>query len=130
MKDLLEGETKHKNPNPLQWQHPFRCTVSGASETGKTVWLLNKLQDKHSPFHKIIWCAPTYSLNQPKLKNFANNFGKDDVIFIDGLNTDEIDKNLNDFNNQKLQTALVLDDLMYEQNNYINNLLTLNQFHK
>lgn len=123
-KELTEGETKAKNPSKLLWQHPFRAIVGGSSGCGKTFWLLRQLQNKDSPFDKIIWCAPKYSLQQQKLKNFQHNMGDDKVIFIDGLNETEIEKHLDEYHQQHLQTAIILDDLMYEQNDYINNLFT------
>ena len=124
MIDLCSGETKYRNNDPLKWQHPFRCSISGSSGSGKTMFLLNKLQNSKNIFNKIIWCAPSYSLAQPKLENFAYNFGKNNVIFIEGLNTEKIDEYLNNFCQGQLQTCLVLDDLMYSQNTYINNLFT------
>lgn len=120
---LDKGENKKRNKNKLIWQHPFRAIVSGASGTGKTYWLLNQLQRKDSPFDRIIWAAPGYSLEQSKLENFYRNM-KGNVDFVEGLDTEKIDELLNEYNEEGLQTVIVLDDLMYQENGYINNLFT------
>lgn len=120
---LDKGEDKKRNKNKIIWQHPFRAIVTGASGTGKTYWLLKQLQRKDSPFDQIIWCAPDYSLKQPKLKNFQRNM-KGNVDFIEGLDTEKINELLNEYSNEGLQTCIVLDDLMYEENSYVNNLFT------
>lgn len=122
---LDKGENKTRNKNKLIWQHPFRAIISGSSGTGKTFWLLKQLQNKDSPFDSIIWVAPDYSLEQQKLKNFYRNMkDKVDLYFVEGLDTEKIDEILNKNFKEGLQTAIVLDDLMYQENEYINNLFT------
>ena len=124
MLDLCSNEIKYRNIDKTMAQHPYRMTVSGCSGTGKTYWLIKNLcQHKDSSFDRIIWCAPEYSLQQQKLKNFQKNMNNS-VMFIDGLDTDKIDELLNNYCSKGCQTCLVLDDLMYEQNSYINNLFT------
>lgn len=123
-KELTEGEKKAKNKSKLLWQHPMRAIVSGCSGTGKSLFALRTLSEKDSPFDKIVWCAPEYSLTQTKLKNFQHNMGEDKVKFIKGLDQAEIKKTLQENFDEGLQTALVLDDLMYEQNDFIGSLFT------
>ena len=122
-KALVENERKIRNKNKILWQHPFRAIVAGASGCGKTYWTLDKLQHKDSPFDSVLWCAPGYSLKQQKLKNFQHNM-RGNVVFIDGLNQEEIQKNIEENEQQGNQTCIVLDDLMHDENKFINNLFT------
>jgi hypothetical protein len=121
--DIFEGEKEYRNPNPLLWQHPFRAVVSGASGTGKTGWLIKQLIRKDSPFDRVIWCAPDYSLNQPKLKKLKEIL-KSKLIFIDGLDEERINELVNEGDKKGLQQAVILDDLMYEENDFTDDLFT------
>jgi hypothetical protein len=121
--NLLENESIHRNPNPLQFQHPYRAVISGASGTGKTLWIMKNLQKKDSPFDRVIWVAPKFSLTQEKMTNFKHNMGKR-LIIIEGLDTEKIDKLINEGHKHGLQQAVVIDDLMSEQNDWLNNLFT------
>jgi len=121
--NIFEGEQKYKNPNKLLWQHPFRAIISGASGTGKTAWLINQLIRKDSPFDRVIWCAPEYSLNQPKLKKLKEILKKK-LIFVNGMDKETITKYIKEGKNKNIQQAIILDDLMYEEDEFLNNLFT------
>jgi hypothetical protein len=121
--DFFKGEVKPRNPSKIMWQHPMRAVISGSSGTGKTGWLLKALADKRSPFDRIIWCAPSYSLQQPKLLNFRKRMGRK-VVFVEGLDEALITELMDEGFQAGLQQAVVLDDLMYEQNDFVNNLFT------
>lgn len=120
---LFSGETPPRNPSKVLWQHPMRAVVSGSSGSGKTGWLIQVLADKRSPFDRIIWCAPSYSLNQQKLINFKDLMG-DRVEFVDGLDKERINELIDEGHSAGLQQAVVLDDLMYEQCDFTNDLFT------
>ena len=123
LKSLLSGESAHINKNPLHFQHPYRAVISGSSGTGKTLWIMNKLQHKDSPFDRVIWVAPEFSLSQEKMKNFKHNMGKK-LSIVKGLDTDKVDKYISDGFGKGLQQGIVIDDLMSEQNDWLNNLFT------
>lgn len=122
-KSLFKDEQKPRNPSKMLWQHPFRAVVSGSSGCGKTGWLIQALADKRSPFDRIIWCAPDYSLKQQKLLNFQDVMG-DRVVFVEGLDKERISELIDEGFNEGLQQAVILDDLMYETCPFVNNLFT------
>lgn len=123
LKELLSGETTYRNKNPLNFQHPYRAVISGASGTGKTLWIMNKLQQKDSPFDRVIWMAPEYSLTQNKMKIFKQNMGNK-LKLIKGLDESKVDKLIGEGFNNNIQQAIVIDDLMSDQNEWLSNLFT------
>lgn len=121
---LQKGEVKYKNPNPIQLQHPFRAISAGRSGSGKTYWLLKHVVlDKHSPFDRVVWMAPEFSLKQSKLQE-AKKVMKDKLVLVDGLDTEKL-KDIIDKKPKNEQMLIVLDDLIAKVDNpVINDLFT------
>ena len=108
---LTSHETKYINPNPFQLQHPFRAVSCGSSGSGKTYSILkNILMDPKMPFHKVVWVAPEFSLQQPKLQEMKKLLGKR-LEFVNGLDEERL-KEIIENKPQKEQMLIVLDDLL------------------
>ena len=108
---LQKSDFKYKNDNPFQLQHPFRAISVGSSGSGKTYSILKHivLDPKH-PFDKIIWCAPKFSLEQPKLIEIKKKLGKK-LILVDGLDEELLQKLIDDKPKDE-QMLIILDDLI------------------
>jgi hypothetical protein len=118
-------ELKYRNPGaPGIPPHPFSGCISGQSGSGKTWWVLdNLILSKDSPFDKIIWVAPSYSLRQPRLNQvieavnevypdkFATING-DDIGSKDSKSTAQINELLEANCEEGAQTLVVFDDLV------------------
>ena len=120
---LLAGEIEYRNPNMILLQHPSRTVISGASGTGKTYWLMKLLQHKDSPFDRVIWAAPDFSLEQQKMKNFKKNLGRK-LVLIKGIDKPKIDKLVDQGFKDGLQQVIVFDDLMSEEDDWMSKLFT------
>ena len=113
---LQKSDFKYKNDNPFQLQHPFRAISVGSSNSGKTYSILKHiiLDPKH-PFDKIVWCAPKFSLEQPKLQEIKKKLGKK-LILVDGLDEELLQKIIDDKPKED-QMLIVLDDLISKTDN-------------
>ena len=110
--EILQGsEIKYRNTNPFQFQHPFKAISVGSSGSGKTYWLLkNILLDPHMPFDKVIWCAPLFSIEQPKLQSVKKKLGKK-LVFVEGMDEEKLQE-LIDNKPKGEQWLIVFDDLI------------------
>lgn len=127
--DLLKDEVPCRNPDPFQLQHPYRAVSCGKSGSGKTTWILkNIILKKDSPFDSIVWCAPRYSLEQPKLQTAAKKLNKSKLgkmHLVEGLDK-EVLSELIENKPKDEQMLIVLDDLMAQsgKDDFVNNLFT------
>jgi hypothetical protein len=91
----------------LAWQHPFTCTVGGATGCGKTVFVTRFLQNLDvlidTKIEEIIWC---YGVSQQAHKDMQKKI-KTPIRFIEGL--PDIDDISSLTSGPKI---VVLDDLM------------------
>ena len=123
-KILQNNEVKPRNKNPLQLQHPFRCMSVGRSGSGKSYWVLkNIVMSKDSPFDKVIWMAPEFSLQQSKLQE-AKKVMKGKLDLIPDLDVEKL-KEIIDNKPKNQQMLIVLDDLINKVDSpIINDLFT------
>ena len=112
-KKLDDDDQKHSNPGaPRIPPHPWRGVIAGASGSGKTYACLEHfILDPDSPFDFVVWCAPTASLEQPKLKIAAEQ-AKMPIIFVDGLDEEKIAAAMDQGKKTGMQGLIVIDDLM------------------
>ena len=115
-------------------QHPFTAIVSGPTQSGKTEWVIQLLDNAERSIFpiediaKIIYC---YGEKQTKIDNaldrFQIRFPTCKVIQIQGLPSKE--KIL--FNNDDQQKLLILDDLMEDaqQSEFVMDLFTRGSHH-
>jgi hypothetical protein len=131
-KNYDHTEKKPKNTNPFLPQHPYSMLVSAPTGGGKTLWTINLLLDKASPFDQI---HVFYAMPQPKYKILQSKLKARGVTveFTQGLPEDEeatMDK-LRDNAEKGLQTCLLIDDLMTEggKSTFVNRLHTAGSHH-
>lgn len=129
---------KHVNPNPLAFQHPSRATLVGATESGKTFFLINMLDQPKvvkkgtaelpkgvktrkmwANYDVVVWLAPRFSLDQPVIKALKRKMGDQLRMFpvsvgegLDEKQLNELNDLLDDNSKSNLQTAVVNDDLV------------------
>lgn len=103
-------------PSVFALETPCRVLLAGSSGSGKTQWLIKYLATYGTKqFDLVLFCAPSASLIQPKLKVLKKAFGEFFVkIPCDNhqLNTSELDNQLTNAKTQGWHVAVVLDDLM------------------
>jgi hypothetical protein len=124
MSKIIEGEKKPRNKNPLLFQHPCRGVICGSSGTGKTRFILEDIVlHKDSPFDKVIFVAPKFSLEQEKLQ-IAKDMMGERMILIEGLNEAQIQEELENSFYEGNQTLIIFDDLMNKKSRYMTDLFT------
>ena len=124
MSKLIQGEKKARNPNQLGFIHPCRAIICGASGSGKTRFILEEVMlDPKSPFDKVIFVAPKFSLEQEKLQKTKDLMG-DRLILIEGLDETAIGDELESSFYEGNQTLIVFDDLMNKKSRYMTDLFT------
>ena len=124
MSKLIDGEKKARNPNPLGFIHPCRAIICGASGSGKTRFILEEvILDDKSPFDKIIFVAPKFSLEQEKIQKTKDILG-DKLVLIEGLDETKIGEELEESFYEGNQTLIVFDDLMNKKSRYMTDLFT------
>jgi hypothetical protein len=123
-KILQKNEVKPHNKSIFQLQHPFRALSCGRSGSGKSYWVLkNIVLSPNSPFDKVVWLAPEFSLQQSKLQE-AKKVMKDKLVLIPDLDVDKL-KEIIDNKPKNQQMLIVLDDLINKVDSpIINDLFT------
>lgn len=98
--------------------HPFTCTISGPTASGKTVFTFQLISEAHDliipPPEKIIYCYGEY---QEIFSDYPQ------VIFNEGLPD-------SDMFDGKQRTLLILDDLMTEAGTEVSNIFTKMSHHR
>ena len=126
---LTKNETKYRNKNPFEFQHPYRAVSVGSSGAGKTFSILKHIiLNKDTPFDKVIWVAPAFSNEQSKLQEVKKKLGSK-MIMIDGLDTEKIQK-LIDEKPKDQQWLIVFDDLINSIDNKMIKDLFISGRHK
>ncbi len=124
MSKLIQGEEKPINKNPLLFQHPCRAVICGSSGTGKTRFILEDIVlHPDSPFDKVLFVAPKFSLEQEKLRRAKDMMG-DRMELIEGLNEQKIQEELESSYYEGNQTLIIFDDLMNKKSKYMTDLYT------
>jgi hypothetical protein len=96
-----------------------KIDICGASGSGKTYWLVNYLTKVDNRFDEIIWITNELSAEQDLIKELKKKFGSRFVLMV-GLkeNEQELKDMFRDNKDDKIKTAVVLDDLMMEQGKF------------
>lgn len=96
-----------------------KIDICGASGSGKTFWLVNYLSKVDNRFDEIIWITNELSAEQDLIKELKKKFGSRFVLMV-GLkdNEQELKDMFRDNKDDKIKTAVVLDDLMMEQGKF------------
>jgi len=118
---------------------PFRALVAGGSGSGKTYMVTKLLLEHFGPnkIKRLIWVAPKYSLEQPKVKLLQDVYG-DQMVVVDGTEgwtkevQEKIDRELLRGRQRGADgaypdnTLLLLDDMLAAKSRarYVSNLYT------
>lgn len=96
-----------------------KIDICGASGSGKTYWLVSYLTKVDNRFDEIIWITNELSAEQDLIKELKKKFGSRFVLMV-GLkdNEQELKDMFRDNKDDKIKTAVVLDDLMMEQGKF------------
>jgi|TARA_R110000868_G_scaffold60915_2_gene185483 hypothetical protein len=100
-----------------------KIDICGSSGSGKTYWLVNYLTKVDDRFDSIIWITNELSAEQDLIKELKKKLG-DRFILKVGLvqNQQELTDMFKDNKDDKIRTAVVLDDLMMEQGKWTSEL--------
>lgn len=103
----------------LPWKHPFSAIVAGPSGSGKSVFVVNFIENLEAmcitKFDNIYW---HYSEWLPEVKN-----NKSRIIFKEGL------PNITEINTNK-PNLIIIDDLMRESDGRVADLFTRGCHHR
>tara|TARA_R110000868_G_scaffold105239_1_gene289488 strand:- start:3673 stop:4347 length:675 start_codon:yes stop_codon:yes gene_type:complete len=96
-----------------------KIDICGASGSGKTWWLVNYLTRDDDRFDSIIWITNELSAEQDLIKELKKRLGNRFILKV-GLNEnqDELLETFKDNKDDKIKTAVVLDDLQMEQGKF------------
>ena len=96
-----------------------KIDICGASGSGKTWWLVNYLTRDDDRFDSIIWITNELSAEQDLIKELKKRLGNRFILKV-GLseNQDELLETFKDNKDDKIKTAVVLDDLQMEQGKF------------
>ena len=96
-----------------------KIDICGSSGSGKTWWLVNYLTKVDLRFDSIIWITNELSAEQELIKVMKKCLGEKFELIV-GLpsNPDELKDMFKDNKEDKIKTAVILDDLQTEQNKF------------
>lgn len=96
-----------------------KIDICGASGSGKTWWLVNYLTRDDDRFDSVIWITNELSAEQDLVKELKKRLGTRFILMV-GLNEnqDELLSTFKDNKDDKIKTAVVLDDLQMEQGKF------------
>jgi len=100
-----------------------KIDICGASGSGKTWWLVNYLTKVDDRFDCIIWITNELSAEQDLIKELKKRLGNRFILKV-GLteNQDELKEIFKENKDDKIKTAVVLDDLQMEQGKFTSEL--------
>jgi len=96
-----------------------KIDICGASGSGKTWWLVNYLTKIDDRFDSIIWVTNELSAEQDLIKELKKRLGNRFILKV-GLNEnqEELKEMFKDNKDDKIRSAVVLDDLQMEQGKF------------
>jgi RNA-binding protein YhbY len=96
-----------------------KIDICGASGSGKTWWLVNYLTRDDDRFDSVIWITNELSAEQDLIKELKKRLGERFILKV-GLteNQDELKEMFKENKDDKIKTAVVLDDLQMEQGKF------------
>ena len=95
-----------------------KINICGSSGSGKTHWLVNYLTKVDTRFDEIIWITNELSAGQELIKELKKKLSSKFVLKV-GLEDEEGLKGMfKENHDDKIKTAVILDDLMMEQGRF------------
>ena len=100
-----------------------KINVCGSSGSGKTYWLVDYLTKIDNRFDEVIWITNSLSAEQELIKDLKKKLGNKFVLKIGLLeNEHELKEMFKENKDDKIKTAVILDDLMMEQGKFTSEL--------
>jgi len=95
-----------------------KINICGSSGSGKTHWLVNYLTKVDTRFDEIIWITNALSAEQELIKELKKKLGSRFVLKV-GLEDEQgLKEMFKENHDDKIKTAVILDDLMMEQGKF------------
>lgn len=95
-----------------------KINICGSSGSGKTHWLVNYLTKVDTRFDEIIWITNELSAGQELIKELKKKLGGKFVLKV-GLEDEQgLKEMFKENHDDKIKTAVILDDLMMEQGRF------------
>jgi hypothetical protein len=96
-----------------------KIDICGASGSGKTWWLVNYLTKVDDRFDSVIWITNELSAEQDLIKELKKRLGNRFILKV-GLNEnqEELLSTFKENKDDKIKTAVILDDLQMEQGKF------------
>jgi hypothetical protein len=103
----------------LLFKKGSKIQVCGSSGSGKTWWIANYLMNVDDGFDEIFWITNELSAGQELIKTMQKKLGEKFVVMI-GLdnNKAELKQIFKENKEEKINTCVVIDDLMMEQSKF------------
>tara|TARA_R110000868_G_scaffold103335_1_gene284648 strand:- start:1977 stop:2651 length:675 start_codon:yes stop_codon:yes gene_type:complete len=107
----------------LLFKKGSKIDICGSSGSGKTYWLVNYLTKVDDRFDCIIWITNELSAEQELIKELQKKLGNKFMLKV-GLtqNQDDLTEIFKENKEDKVATAVILDDLMMEQGKWTSEL--------
>ena len=116
--DMQNNDNVKLDPK-LLFKKGSKIQVCGSSGSGKTYWIANYLMNVDTDFQEIIWITNELSSKQELIKKLQTKLG-DKFILMIGLekNQKELKQMFQDNKEDKINTCVIIDDLMMEQGKF------------
>lgn len=117
--DNIEKKDLKKIDPRLLFKKGSKIEICGSSGSGKTYWLANYLMNIDTDFQEIIWITNELSSQQELIKTMQKKFN-DKFYLMVGLdkNQAELKQIFKENKEDKINTCVVIDDLMMEQGKF------------
>ena len=129
---INEDKAKHNEKWPYIPDHPYRILIIGGSGSGKTILLLNLIENKPDIDKIYLYAKDPYELKYQYLINKREGVGinhfNDPKAFIDYSNDmHDVYKNIDEYNpNRENKVLIVSDDMIADMiyNKKLNSIIT------
>jgi hypothetical protein len=95
-----------------------KINICGSSGSGKTYWLVNYLTKIDHRFEEIIWITNELSAGQELIKELKRKLGSKFVLKVGLADEEGLKEMFKENHDDKIKTAVILDDLMMEQGRF------------
>lgn len=95
-----------------------KINICGSSGSGKTYWLVNYLTKIDHRFEEIIWITNELSAGQELIKELKKKLGSKFVLKVGLADEEGLKEMFKENHDDKIKTAVILDDLMMEQGRF------------
>ena len=95
-----------------------KINICGSSGSGKTWWLVNYLTKVDDRYDEVIWITNALSAEQELIKELKKKLGNRFVLKVGLEDEAGLKEMFKENHDDKIKTAVILDDLMMEQGKF------------